>query len=389
MGSPLALPNLTSNIKQKAHQLGFDHISFSSPQIEPDDQKAYLNWVQKGHAAEMKYLTREPATRVDLTERFPEVKSVLTVGVSYYQGQWHQKPGPGFGKVARYAWGLDYHDVILKRLQVLLSFLHDELGSASKARLGVDTQPVLERALAKSSGMGFIGKNTLLIIPKNSKGLNFHVGSWVFLGEILLDVPLVGAGEPSTSLHGCGSCAKCLSACPTSAFSQPYDLDASRCISYLTIENKGWIPRDLRAQMGDWIFGCDVCQDVCPFNARSFETRWPEFNPDQGVGGWISLKDILSVRDQTVFKEKWGHTPLSRPKRRGMIRNACVVAGNSRDIGLIPEILDLLNDPEAIVRGHTLWALSQLDPKLGRYKADRMLRNDPDPSVREEAEAIS
>jgi epoxyqueuosine reductase len=383
--SPFSLP-LLRQLKEKAEALGFDHFS-PAPAVIPDrDQAAYLAWCADGLAADLAYMTRDPQKRLHPDRWDPPIRSVLTLGVSYYQGPVPEKPGKGFGRVARYAWGLDYHDVIQERLRRLMGVVNDALGPAH-AFLSVDTKPVLERSLAQSAGLGFVGKNTVLIIPQKSR-LGFHVGSWVFLAEILLDVPIEEMERP-VEVAGCGGCTKCLTACPTDAFESAYRLKSDKCISYLTIENKGWIPREMRARMSDWIFGCDVCQEVCPFNARAYQTRWPEFESTHGVGPWMSLQGIFSVGDQPSFKKKWGHTPLSRSKRRGLVRNACVAAGNSGDESLVPSLRGLIDDAEPLVRGHAVWALAQLaSPAEARPWAENLLKKETDPEVRAECEAV-
>lgn len=210
--------------------------------------------------------------------------------------------------------------------------------------------------MAQTAGLGFVGKNTMLIAPQGTA--QYHVGSWVFLSEILLDLPFEGDVEKNDA-QGCGGCTKCLTACPTDAFDGAYKLKAEKCISYLTIENKGGIPPEMRSAIGEWVYGCDVCQDVCPFNARAKESKWPEFTADKGVGPWVSLSEILTCPDQTTFKKKWGHTPLLRAKRKGLIRNACIAAGNSGEESLIPPLEALLNDTEPMIREHAAWALEQ------------------------------
>ncbi len=317
-------------------------------------------------------MTRDPHKRTHPQTAFPEAKSVLTLAVSYYQEPFPKKPGPGYGRVARYAWGADYHPIILNRLQQLLPEVQRVLGSSGNAFLAVDTKPLLERSLAEQSGIGFVGKNTVLIVPRSSSH-QFHVGSWIFLAEILLDIEIprpVLRTSLSTEWRGtqgeargsCGSCTKCLTSCPTDAFDGPYKLRANKCISYLTIENKEAIPTDMRDHVGDWLFGCDICQDVCPFNSRAFETRWPELKSDRGVGAWIALDELLAL-DDAAFKLKFGHTPLSRPKRRGLLRNACVVAGNSGDRSLLPHLKKLTEDPEPLIREHAAWAVDKLTPQ--------------------------
>lgn len=348
------------SLKKVAFDHGFDHCAFAPARISAEDASAYQSWCDDGMAGGMEYMTRNRDKRTDLNILMEGAKTVMTVGVSYYQGPLPAKPGPNYGRVARYAWGLDYHPIILERLEKLISVFQNEFGLNARTVAAVDTKPVLERALAKSAGLGFVGKNTVLIVPK----IQFHVGSYVFLGEILLDIPLEEE-QKTPELGGCGSCTKCLDACPTDAFEKPYRLNAEKCIAYLTIENKGSIPLEMREKVGDWIFGCDVCQDVCPFNARAYETRWPEFQPDRGVGPWISLKQVLQTPGPTEFKTQWGHTPLSRPKWKGLLRNACVAAGNSGDQSLLPILEPLTHNSEPLISEHALWAVEKLSTRRG------------------------
>lgn len=337
----------------------------------------------------MAYLSNNPTLRTQPQRTFPGMKSVLTVGISYFQGPLPEKPGPGYGRVARYAWGEDYHPLIMRRLEEFAEHLKKELGISFNTTVAVDTKPLLERALARASGMGFVGKNTVLIVPKSGESF-FHVGSFLFLAEILVSVDLSEFVAPVEGLPavGCGGCTKCLSVCPTDAFDGPYRLKADRCIAYLTIENKGWIPREMRGPIGDWLFGCDLCQDACPFNARAVETRWPEFQPGRGAGAWAPLEDILSIKTQQEFTARWGKTALTRPKRRGLIRNACVVAGNSHEMSLVPLLEKLLIDSDPIICGHALWALAQLDPHLAKKKAEYIFKIETDKRLKEECLAV-
>ena len=380
---PFTSPRLDA-VRTLAYELGFDHCSLAPLSIDEADRAAYLKWCEAGSAAGMSYMTRDPHARLDATSWFPEARSLLTVAVSYHQGDLPPKPGPGYGRVARYAWGEDYHPLILARLEQLLARLPQTLGVPLKGRAAIDTRPLLERALAKSAGLGFTGKNTVMIVPRGGQGLRFHVGSFVFLGEILLDLEADGPVERPAD--GCGGCRKCLDACPTNAFDGAYNLNANKCISYLTIENKGWIAREMRAGVGDWIFGCDICQDVCPFNARAFDTRWPELRAERGAGAWISVGDVLSLGARE-FNQRFGPTPLSRAKRRGLVRNACVVAGNSGDDALSPALETLLADAEPVVRGHALDGLARLSPRRARPHAEK-LSGDPDDGVRAEAQSV-
>ncbi len=376
-----------SSLQAAALDFGFDTCSVAPLSISAADQNAYREWVGAGHAGGMNYLSLEPGKRVNPGNTFPGMRSVVTLGVSYYQGPVPPKPGAGYGRVARYAWGEDYHPLILARLEKFSAHLRETLGAETQTVTAVDTKPLLERALAKGAGMGFIGKNTLLIAPRGASA-SFHVGSFLFLAEILVSVDLSdGLTFPGVQ-DGCGGCTKCLTSCPTDAFESPYKLNAQKCIAYLTIENKGWIQREMREMMGDWLFGCDKCQDVCPYNARAMESRWPEFQAERGAGAWVNLADILSIKTTADFKQRFGMTPLSRPKRRGLVRNACVVAGNSGDESLAAPLTEALVDEEPVVRGHALWALSKLAPRLAKEKAETILKNETDEQVKEECQAI-
>ncbi|MCB4757489.1 MAG: DUF1730 domain-containing protein [Elusimicrobia bacterium] len=421
----------TKTLKSCVRELGFDYFSVALPHIPAGDKEALRSWIAAGRAAGLSYLSKDPEERARLQSIFPMVKSVITVGVSYFQGVLPKKPGPAFGRVARTAWGEDYHSVISDRLEKLMASIRDLLGGDVKFVLAVDTKPIMEKALARLAGAGFIGKNTVLIVPRSKASFNYHVGSWVFLGEILLDIELPSESVAEHILpaqavipakagiqsgvhvldtgfrrydvfqrgpineasiekpHDCGACSTCMDACPTGALPEPYVLDARRCIAYLTIENKGWIPKDLREKIGDRLFGCDLCQDVCPFNAQAKESQWPEFRAERGAGPWVSIQDILSIESDAALQNKWGQTPLARAKRRGLLRNACVVAGNSKDESLVPFLHPLLQDSDSVIRGHALWALSKLlSRSRSRSLAESLVKKETDPIVKAECEEI-
>jgi len=385
------MDSLSEKLRLRARELGFDHCAFSPAQLTSIHKEAYAGWISSHAHAGMAYLENHSDVRRNPHQLWPEAKSVLSLGVSYFQGAWPEKPEAGFGRVARYAWGQDYHPLILERLNQFLKELPGLMGGPVEGLCVVDTKPVLERAMASQSGAGFIGKNTLFILPSGSAGATFHVGSFLFLGEILLnvDVENLPPGGGRTKAFGCGDCTRCLESCPTKAFDGPFKLNAGRCISYLTIENKGWIPRALREKMSDWVIGCDACQDVCPFNSKHKETTWPEFNAAHGAGAWISLEDILIIPTQAAFNAKWGKTPLSRAKRKGLIRNACVAAGNTKAEALGPALTRLLEDPEPMIRGHALWALSQMTPgQTVKRLAEKLRSVELDVDVLEEIEFV-
>ena len=353
-------------------------VGVTSAEPLADALSALRAWCEAGHEGSMGYLSRDPPQRADPRTLQREVRSVISVGVNY----WHDAPAfedeGRYGRVARYAWGRDYHDLILPRLDALGAELIDRLPGATKARSACDFSPFLERAAAARAGLGFFGKNTCLLLPRK--------GSWYFLAELLLDVELPGT-EPEREDH-CGTCTDCLGACPTDAFPEPFVLDANRCISYLTIEHRGAIERDLRTSMGAWLFGCDVCQDVCPFNRFAAPAPWPELGPDAGAGPRLDLAEVLAIPDDAAFTARFEGTPLLRPKRAGLLRNAAIVARNVGADHAVPRLEQLAReDAEPLIRGASLWALAGLDDARARTLAERLVR-DEDADVRGEAEAI-
>jgi epoxyqueuosine reductase len=292
---------------------------------------------------------------------------VVVVGLSYFvlnppPELWHD---PARGRIARYAWGLDYHDIMLPRLRELGQFVDKISGQTCSQRAYVDTGPILERDFAAQAGLGFIGKNTLLISPK--------MGSYLFLGEILLDLELDydlpapdgGAScqidPPGTSkrVGTCGNCTRCLEVCPTHAFPAPYILDSNLCISYLTIELKGSIPLHLRPLLGNWIFGCDECQEICPWVRRFSQPTRAEFlayDPEQVTP---KLTELMQL-DETGFRLRFKGMPLKRTKRRGLLRNVAVALGNWASPEALPVLERALQDPELLIREHAAWAIEQI-----------------------------
>lgn len=327
----------------------------------------------------MSYMTRRPELNARPHALVPYSQSLITLAIDYYDDTPSGDHENRFGRVARYAWGRDYHDVVGPRLRTLVEMIEKFAGREIRSRCFVDAVPLLERAVAARAGVGFFGKNTNLLQPRK--------GSWFFLSEILLDLELpVEDREVKVS---CGSCRRCIDACPTDAFPRPYVLDSGKCISYLTIENKGAIPVDLREPMGDWIFGCDVCQEVCPFNRFSTDTQWSELRAEAGVGPRLDLVEVLSISTDAEFRERFRGTALLRPKRRGLLRNAAVVAANVKATTTVPMLIERIKtDVEPLIRGHCLWALGKLDFDKARLIAERLRTFDPDAMVREEAELL-
>jgi epoxyqueuosine reductase len=373
------MPDLVSEIKSKAFELGFNVAGISSVSPLTNDDLAFQNWCAAGFAADMEYMTRRPELHAHPKTLVPYSQSVITLAADYYF------PAPAFehqgrfGRIARYAWGLDYHDVVKPRLLKLVAEIETLAGHGVRARCFVDAVPLLERAVAANASLGFFGKNTNLLRPKG--------GSWFFLSEILLDLELSSDEIPIKV--SCGTCRRCLEACPTDAFVSPYVLDSGKCISYLTIENKGAIAPELRRGIGEWIFGCDVCQEVCPFNRFAADTKWPEFHPDAGAGTRLDLVEVLSIDTDARFRERFRGTPLTRPKRRGLLRNAAVVAANIGATSSVPMLIERVEqDPEPLIRSHCLWSLGQLDRTRALAIAERAVKQDNEPIVQGEAERI-
>ncbi len=368
MNDPLAL------VHDTAATFGFEVVGVTSSAPLDEALVKLESWAAAGHGADLHYMTRDPPQRADARTLLKTVRSVVTVAVNHWVNAPAFESEGRYGRVARYAWGRDYHDIVIPRLHELGSALTEALGGG-KSKIACDHSPFLERAAAVRAGLGFFGKNTCLLLPRK--------GSWYFLGEVLLDIELPNTESGNTD-H-CGTCTDCLSACPTDAFPEPYVLDARRCISYLTIEHDGPIPMELRSKMGAWIFGCDVCQDVCPFNRFATPAPWPELRPEAGAGTRLDLADTLSIPDDATFTARFEGTPLLRPGRKGVLRNAAIAARNVGATAAVPMLERLVrDDAEPVIRSHALWALRGLDEARARAATEVALR-DPDPLVREEA----
>jgi epoxyqueuosine reductase len=301
----------------------------------------------------MGYLSRPDrvARRADPTLILPNARSLVMVTLDYYVSPAPELVhDPSRGRVSNYAWGVDYHSVALNLLEELADFLKRRAGKPIATRAYVDTGPILERSHARQAGLGFTGKNTMLIHPRR--------GSYFFLGEIITDYQLEGEGI-TAPMPGCGSCIRCLKACPTNAFSAPYILDARRCISYLTIEHKGSIPLGLRPLMANWVYGCDLCQEVCPWQRFAQPGPQEAFHPVGPDSIAPLLSDLLRLTDES-FAKRYRGTALYRIKRERLVRNACVAAGNSGMPDLSGFLIPLLNDTSPLVRAHAAWALGQL-----------------------------
>ena len=336
---------ITANLKAEARRLGWN-LCGVCPAASPPGAARFAEWLAAGYAGQMHYLPDRAEAATDPKRVLDGARSIVMLAMNYRTAD-PQPPQPGQGRVSRYAWGGDYHDLIRSRLMALADWLR-KCVPAAKVRGVVDTAPLLEREFAQLAGLGWIGKNTLL--------LNKQIGSWFFLAALLTDIELE-YDAPHESDH-CGTCRACLDACPTGAFVDAYVLDARKCISYLTIELREAIPESLRAGMGDWLFGCDICQDVCPWNHRAPFSEEADFQPADGMNP-IELAELFDL-DESAFRARFRHSPLWRAKRRGLLRNAAVVLGNQRDPAALPSLERGLNDEEPLVREACAWALEKL-----------------------------
>jgi epoxyqueuosine reductase len=284
---------------------------------------------------------------------------------------------PSRGRIASYAWGADYHQVMQPRLEALGRWLAEETGSEVANKVYVDTGAILERDHAETAGLGFSGKNTMLIAPRR--------GSWLFLGELLTTAELK-PDRLDRPMPGCGTCHRCLSACPTAAFPKPYVLDARRCISYLTIELKGPIPRPLRPLVGNWVYGCDICQLVCPFNRFAPLEAEPAYRPATWEQAAPPLLSLLTL-DEASFAERYTDSPIKRIRRDRLVRNACVAAGNWRSAEALPFLSALLEDGSDLVRGHAAWAVGQIGGRQAESLLRQALKRETNAVVQDEIEA--
>ena len=326
---------------------------------------AYLRWIKAGMHGEMGYMARPDRTarRQDLNVILEDAKSLIIVALDYYSLDLPTEIAndPLRGRISNYAWGLDYHDVMLPRLESLATSLAGWLDRPIGYRAYVDTGAILERDHGTEAGLGFIGKNTMLIHPRR--------GSYFFLGEIITDVELAYDNANPVTVPNCGTCTRCLDDCPTSAFPQPYVLDARKCISYLTIEHKGFIPYELRPLMGNWVYGCDVCQEVCPWQRFAGPVDSPLLGTvDVEQRAAPTLASLLALNEES-FNKQFDDSPVIRIKRERLVRNACIAAGNSGKPELAEYLTPLLDDASPLVRGHAAWALGQL------YRRQRELKD--------------
>ena len=337
---------MKSLLLQRARELGFDDLRVTSA-APPSSGERFLAALAEGRHAEMAWLARNAEKRVDPEKVLPGARSVVTLAVSYQAPE--PVPGPGLrGIVARYARHADYHDVLAGPLQALSAKIDHLGGSGTRSLWYVDTGPILERDLAQRAGLGFVGKHTNLISPR--------LGNWFLISEILTTLEI----EPDPPARNrCGSCSRCLDACPTGALPAPFTLDARRCISYLTIEHKGSIPVEFRPRIGARIYGCDDCLAACPWNRFAREGSLMRPHRRDGLGT-PDLVELLSL-DEPGFRSRFAGTPMLRTKRRGLLRNVCVALGNIGDRSVLPALGRAASDPEPLIAEHAAWAIEEIN----------------------------
>ncbi|MCU0780676.1 MAG: tRNA epoxyqueuosine(34) reductase QueG [Akkermansiaceae bacterium] len=335
---------MRAHVKHLAAKLGFDdcRIAAATPAAHA---AVFRQWLADGCHATMAWLERDPDRRSDPTRVLPGCRSVIVLALNYFPGESPFPPGhPGGYRIARYAWNDDYHDLIDLRLRALDEALR---GLGGRQRCYTDTGPVLERDFATSAGLGWNGKSTMQ--------LHRNLGTWFFLAEILTTLEL----EPDPpAANRCGSCVRCLDACPTGALTAPHRLDARRCISYLTIEHKGPIPEEFRAALGDRIYGCDDCLAACPWNRFARQSRELAFHAREALFS-RSLRDFLAL-DDDGFRACFARSPIKRIKRSRFLRNVCVALGNTGDARDLPALQRAAADPDPLVAEHAQWAVRQL-----------------------------
>ncbi|MEC9440822.1 MAG: tRNA epoxyqueuosine(34) reductase QueG [Myxococcota bacterium] len=363
-------PLTSADVIEQARALGFERCAVLPASLTLDERPSLDRWLAERRHGVMDYLERGPS-RTSTAPILAPARSLVVVAKNY------KRPLdllPGGLRIARYAHNLDYHDVLRERLEALARFIRERSGHDVDARAITDSAPLLERALAKHAGLGWVGKNTMLI--------DQQLGSFFLLAELLVDLDLEPT-HPAPANDRCGRCTRCIDACPTGAITSPHTLDARRCISYLTIELKDPIPHELRPLIGDYLFGCDICQDVCPWNRKAPDTHDPDFLTREAYKA-LTPQDLLSLTRRD-FNKIFAGSPIQRTRRQGLLRNAAVVLGNRAD----PEDIPLLKrrmavELEPLVRGHIAWALSRIDHPEALAALELANKHEPDAYVQEE-----
>ena len=358
---------LKQMIDRLAREAGFDLVAVSDASEFTDDREKALERINAGLMDGLAWYTSGRVNRGANPEALlPGARSIVSLGWNYYVPD-ASGDAAGHGRVARYARGRDYHRVMKRRMRQLVRGIAEELGEGFAARWFVDDGPMLDRAAASRAGLGWFGKNGNILTPT--------LGSWVLLGQIITDLDLPA---DAALMKTCGACTRCIPACPTDAIVAPYVVDNQRCISYLTIEHKGAIPRELRAAMGTWVFGCDICQDVCPVNRKARQTEDPNFGRRDLSG--LELVELLEM-GEAEFADRFAGTPIMRAKWIGMQRNACIALGNAGDPRAIPALATALREAAPLVRSHAAWSLGRIGGELAASALKGTLQTETDADV--------
>ena len=372
MDQNFSMPTLERSIKGYGRSLGFDVVGIATAEPFHRDEQAAIRRVREGLMDGLSWYTEERVRRANRPEALlPGARSIVSLAISYLTTE-PARNGPGpTGRMARYAWGDDYHDVLKRKLRDLAEGLPGLADRPVRTRIFVDDGPMNDRAAAERAGVGWFGKNTNILTPSH--------GSWVFLGQVITDLEL----QPDAPLaKNCGECVRCIDACPTGAIVAPYVIDNRRCISFLTIELRGAMPRDLRPLVGDWVFGCDICQDVCPVNRDVPRSLEPAFQQHHDFSA-PELLPLLELTDEG-FRERFRGSPVRRAKRVGLQRNVCVALGNIGDPVAVPTLARSLSGPDALVREHAAWALGRIGGPAATAALETAERHEKDSSVVEE-----
>ena len=337
-------------IKEIARETGFHACGITLPEVPPQAEETIQKWTENGKHGEMIYLERYSKRRDDFWNRFHDAKSVVVLGVNYYSTEHSSKSTPFVGKIARYAWGKDYHRVISKKIGQLVERFKKESRDSIYFETAVDTKPLLERTLGVRAGLGFMGKQTQL--------LSLQFGPWLFLSELITNLEL----EPDEPHQGnCGTCRICIDECPTGAIEETGEIDARKCIAYLTIEHKSEIPAAVRPKIKNWVFGCDECLNVCPYTAKQKPTDWNELTSEQGFGPELDLLKLFETKTNGQYEKIFQGSAISRASRKQLLRNAAVVLGNQGSKSAIRVLEKAQDEVPPMVREHVLWAIQRIE----------------------------
>jgi len=371
------MKDLENDIKTIGIQLGFDVVGFADVNKFKTDELAAKDRVRKGLIDGLSWFTeKRVAVANNPEELLPGCKSIISVAMSYFSEAQIYDDGKLRGKVARYAWGVDYHDVMKKRLKLYVESITKLVGNEFRWRIFVDDGAMNDRAAAEKAGVGWFGKNSNILTSSH--------GSWVFLGQIITDLDIT-ADQPNSKT--CGDCELCITKCPTGAIVAPYIINNDLCISFLTIELKGIIPRDLRPLIGDWVFGCDICQDVCPVNRDVLKSKESYFNKRNDFDA-LELVPLLSLNEEE-FSQKFKGSPIKRTKLEGLKRNVCVALGNLKDKRAIIPLLTTLLDKSFIIRVHAVWAIGSIGvDEIIKTHLIKALSIEKHPEVKKELESV-